>query len=110
MALHDRAAVGDGKEKGFAPIETGVKADGVPEIARAIQGESKKEADQSDAGRTDRSFTRVAEVEGAEGQGEQNCGGPETDAVGECELCVAAEGKLLEEADGDEEQQVEEAP
>ena len=99
MANHDGAAVRNGEKIGFAPVEAGVKADGVPEIAGAIQRESKKDADERDTGGADETFTRIVEVDSAEPQRKNERGGPETDAVGQGELGVAAERKLFEKSD-----------
>jgi len=110
MAFHEGAAVGDGEEIGFAPVEAGVKADGVPEIAGAIEREGKKNADKSDAGRADGTLARIAEVDGAEAQGKNESGRPEADAVGQRELCVAAEQELFEESDDSKQRKVEKAP
>ena len=110
VAFHKGAAVGDGEEIGFAPVEAGVKADGVPEIAGAIEREGKKDADESDAGRADGTFTGIAEVDGAKSQGKNEGGGPEADAVRESELRVPAEQELLEESYGRKEHKVKKSP
>ena len=66
MAFHEGAAVGDGEEIGFAPIEAGMEADGVPEIAGAIKSEGKEETDEYDAGGADITFSGIMEMDSAE--------------------------------------------
>lgn len=68
VTFHEGAAVGNGEEIGFAPIKAGVEADGIPEIAGALQGEGKKDADECDAGSANWTFTGIAQVNGAEAE------------------------------------------
>src|SRR6266702_1753221 len=102
MAFHDGAAVGNGEEIGFAPIEAGVEADGVPEIAGAAKCEGKENTNQRDAGCADGTLAGIAQVDSAEAQRKKESGGPETDAVGQRELSVAAEHEFLEKSNDGE--------
>ncbi len=81
MAFHEGAAVGDGEEIGFAPVEAGVKAYGIPEVAGAIERKGKKDADESHAECPDGTFALIVQMDGAESQGKNEGGGPEADAV-----------------------------
>jgi len=82
MAFHESATVRDGEEIGFAPVEAGVEAYGVPEIAGALESESKENADQCYASRPNQTFARIAEVDGTESQRKNESSGPKADAVG----------------------------
>src|SRR5258708_39380637 len=80
MAFHESAAVGDGEEIGFAPVEAGVEAYGIPEIAGALKSEGKENADQCYAGRPNQTFTRIAEVDGTESKRKNESSGPAANA------------------------------
>src|SRR5215471_7225606 len=110
MARHNQAAIRHGVQKRFSPIEGGVQAHGIPEIARAVEREREKEADQNNAGRTDAAFSGIAQMRRAEYQRKEHCRGPETDPIGQRELRVAAKQKFLEKAHKREQQQIEQTP
>lgn len=66
MALHEGAAVRNREEVTFSPVEAGMEADGVPEVAGAMKRKSEKDPDESHARRADETFAGIVKVDSAE--------------------------------------------
>src|SRR5262249_30611247 len=104
------AAIGHGKQEGFAKIESGVPADNQPKIASTFEGEGEHQRDADHAQGADPGLAGVLQVHAAKTQRENRGRGPKSDAVGQRELQIAAKRELLKKPHQDEEQRPGESP
>src|ERR1700687_1403679 len=87
-----------------------MQSDNEPKISCAAQSKREDQSNHHYSRRADPSFARITQVHKAEANGEKNCSRPESDAIGESVLCVAAEQELFEHPDDNEEPPPEKPP
>src|SRR6185437_4368134 len=114
----DAATVCDAEEEGLRPVPRSVQTDGPPQRAGAPQAEGEHQARTTGAEKADGGLARIQAMHEAKAEGDEHGRAPETDclnvaaggrdmadesrqAICQAELQIAAEEKLLKEADAD---------
>src|SRR4249920_2374043 len=75
-----------------------MKANGKPQISRALQGQTEKQSNDSGSERTHFILTLISQMDSPEGEGENQRCGPEPKAAAQSELRISAQKKLFEQS------------
>jgi hypothetical protein len=124
-ALHEAAAIGYTIEEGLCPVPGHVEADGPPERAGAPERGDKNDTDDEDLKEAEFVFAAVVRMGQKKESRGYGGGKPEGDSAGvppgdgiadaneapcEGELEIAAKGILLDKADEEEDEELNQAP
>src|SRR5580692_7748840 len=93
------AAVGHRIQIALAPIPCSMESDSEPQISGATQSQAQKQSDSRDREQSKPVFARISDVQKRKKSRKHQRRGPETNALRQRELRIAARKKLLEQSD-----------
>src|SRR5581483_1431335 len=98
MSGWQKTAVRHRVEEGFTPVPGSVHACSKPERPGPAKRKTEEEPDEGRAQSSDPGFALIAQMDRAKSGGEQYRCRPESDPLGQGELCVSPEKKFFKQA------------